>query len=145
MKITEIRRKNLEKIVDEYGGIEDFVRERSRPDREKSLNASYISQILNGTRNFGEKAARNMEDLAGLPDYYFDTIEDDDTDKNKIKQEPTFYEIIGISPEKITIEQIELIRASLAVDKDDIDQAKSIVRTFIDKKTKKIRQNKKNN
>lgn len=145
MEITEIRRKKLEKIVDEYGGIEDFVRERSRPDREKSLSASYISQIINGTRNFGEKAARNMEDLAGLPDYYFDTIDDDDADKHKIKQEPTFYEIIGISPEKITIEQIELIRASLAVDKDDIDQAKSIVRTFIDKKTKKIRQNKKNN
>lgn len=86
-----------------------------------------------------------MEDLAGFPDYYFDTIDDESADKNKIKQEPTFYEIIGISPEKITIEQIELIRASLAVDKDDIDQAKSIVRTFIDKKTKKIRQNKKNN
>lgn len=63
MKITEIRRKKLEKIVDEYGGIEDFVRERSRPDREKSLSASYISQLINGTRNFGEKAARNMEDL----------------------------------------------------------------------------------
>lgn len=145
MKITEIRRKKLEKIVDEYGGIEDFVRERSRPDREKSLSASYISQLINGTRNFGEKAARNMEDLAGLPDYYFDTIEDDDVDKHKVKQEPTFYEVIGINPEKITIEQIELIRASLAVDKDDIDQAKSIVKTFIDKKTKKIRQNKKNN
>lgn len=145
MEITEIRRKKLEKIVDEYGGIENFVRERSRPDREKSLSASYISQLINGTRNFGEKAARNMEDLAGLPDYYFDTIEDDDVDKHKIKQEPTFYEVIGINPEKITIEQIELIRASLAVDKDDIDQAKSIVRTFIDKKTKKIRQNKKNN
>lgn len=145
MEIIEIRRKKLKKIVDEYGGIEDFVRERSRPDREKSLNASYISQIINGTRNFGEKAARNMEDLAGLPDYYFDVIDDDDADKNKIKQEPTFYEVTGISPEKITIEQIELIRASLAVDKDDIDQAKSIVRTFINKKTKKTRQNKKNN
>lgn len=145
MDITEIRRRKLERTVIEHGGIAKFVRERSRTDREKSLNASYISQIINGTRNFGEKAAREMEDLAGFPDYYFDTIDDESADKNKIKQEPTFYEIIGISPEKITIEQIELIRASLAVDKDDIDQAKSIVRTFIDKKTKKIRQNKKNN
>lgn len=143
MDITEIRRRKLEKTVTEYGGIENFVRERSRPDREKSLSASYISQLINGTRNFGEKAARNMEDLAGLPDYYFDTIDDDDADKHKIKQEPTFYEVIGINPEKITLEQIDLIRASLAVDKDDIDQAKSIVRTFIDKKTKKNRQNKK--
>lgn len=81
----------------------------------------------------------------GLPKYYFDVLDEDDADKNKIKQEPTFYEVIGINPEKITIEQIELIRASLAVDKDDIDQAKSIVKTFIDKKTKKTRQNKKNN
>jgi len=145
MDITEIRRRKLEKTVIKHGGIAKFVRERSRPDKEKSLNASYISQIINGTRNFGEKAAREMEDIAGLPEYYFDILDEDDADKNKIKQEPTFYEVIGINPEKITIEQIELIRASLAVDKDDIDQAKSIVRTFIDKKTKKIRQNKKNN
>lgn len=145
MNISEIRRRKLEKTVIKHGGIAKFVRERSRPDKEKSLNASYISQIINGTRNFGEKAAREMEDIAGLPKYYFDVLDEDDADKNKIKQEPTFYEVIGINPEKITIEQIELIRASLAVDKDDIDQAKSIVRTFIDKKTKKIRQNKKNN
>lgn len=145
MDISEIRRRKLEKTVIKHGGIAKFVRERSRPDKEKSLNASYISQIINGTRNFGEKAAREMEDIAGLPKYYFDVLDEDDADKNKIKQEPTFYEVIGINPEKITIEQIELIRASLAVDKDDIDQAKSIVKTFIDKKTKKTRQNKKNN
>lgn len=32
------------------------------------LNASYISQLLSGTRNFGERAARNMEEKIGLPD-----------------------------------------------------------------------------
>jgi hypothetical protein len=141
----EIRRKKLEKTVIDYGGIENFVRERSRPDREKSLNPSYISQLINGTRKFGERAARNMEDLAGLPEYYFDKIDKSEDDKNTIKQEATFYEVTGIDPKQITIEQIELLRASLSVDKDDIDQAKSIVRTFIDKKTKKNRQNKKNN
>lgn len=31
------------------------------------LNASYISQLLSGTRNFGERAARNMEEKIGLP------------------------------------------------------------------------------
>lgn len=144
MDIMERRRKKLEKTVNEYGGIENFVRERSRPDRDKSLNPSYISQLINGTRKFGERAARNMEDLAGLPEYYFDKTDDHKGDTNTIKQEPTFYEVTGIDPKQITIEQIELLRASLSVDKDDIDQAKSIVRTFIDKKAKRIRQNKKN-
>ncbi|WP_437881048.1 LexA family transcriptional regulator [Pseudomonas sp. LRF_L74] len=31
------------------------------------LNASYISQILTGSRSFGEKAARNMEGKIGVP------------------------------------------------------------------------------
>lgn len=31
------------------------------------LNASHISQMLSGRRNFGERAARNMEDKIGLP------------------------------------------------------------------------------
>src|SRR5574344_1545304 len=31
------------------------------------LNASYLSQILNGHRPFGERSARNMEKKIGLP------------------------------------------------------------------------------
>lgn len=31
------------------------------------LNASYLSQILNGHRPFGERSARNMEEKIGLP------------------------------------------------------------------------------
>lgn len=71
MDISEIRRRKLEKTVIKHGGIAKFVRERSRPDKEKSLNASYISQIINGTRNFGEKAAREMEDIAGTAKILF--------------------------------------------------------------------------
>ena len=38
----------------------------------EKIDATYISQILNGHRNFGEKAARTMEERLGLPVGWFD-------------------------------------------------------------------------
>ena len=37
-----------------------------------NVNSSYISQLLNGRRNFGESAARKMEKQFGLDDFYFE-------------------------------------------------------------------------
>ncbi|MER2098849.1 MAG: helix-turn-helix transcriptional regulator, partial [Pseudomonas qingdaonensis] len=34
---------------------------------QHGLDASYLSQILNGHRNLGEKAAANLEEKIGLP------------------------------------------------------------------------------
>jgi hypothetical protein len=62
----------LAALVSEAGGPAEFVRKHRHPSAEKPIDASYISQILNGHRSFGEKAARNMEAQAGLPHGYFD-------------------------------------------------------------------------
>ena len=42
----------------------------------EKIDPNYISQILNGHRNFGEKAARTMEEKLGLPPGWFDRRSD---------------------------------------------------------------------
>ena len=42
----------------------------------EKIDPNYISQILNGHRNFGEKAARTMEGKLGLPSGWFDRRSD---------------------------------------------------------------------
>ena len=70
MKSSRIER--LRELVEASGGPTGFVRTYNRKDGDKPLNESYVSQILNGHRPFGEKSARNMEKRAGLPPGYFD-------------------------------------------------------------------------
>ena len=70
------RVEKLRALVEADGGPTEFVRKRSRPDADKAIDATYISQILNGHRSFGEKAAANMERRAGLPAGYFDSEDD---------------------------------------------------------------------
>lgn len=47
-------------------------------EREFGISASYLSQIINGSRNFGETAARNFEEKLGLPNLYLDRTDDDE-------------------------------------------------------------------
>lgn len=67
-----VRVSKLRKLVDEAGGPAAFARKYSRKDADKPIDETYVSQILNGHRAFGERAARNMERRAGLPSGYFD-------------------------------------------------------------------------
>ena len=62
---AEFRRAKLHELVSKAGKIVDFC-------RGTDIYASYISQILNGHRAFGEKAARKMEKQARLEDRYFE-------------------------------------------------------------------------
>lgn len=41
-------------------------------EREFDVSASFLSQLVNGTRSFGESAARTMEEKLGLSEMYFD-------------------------------------------------------------------------
>lgn len=65
----------MKQLVLKAGGIAEFAKQFSRGDADKPIDPTYISQLLNGHRNFGEKAARNMEKRAGLAAYYFDGSE----------------------------------------------------------------------
>lgn len=56
-------------MVEQFDSIAAFA-------RHHGLDATYISQLLNGHRNFGEKAARGMERKMHLPAHYFDAEQD---------------------------------------------------------------------
>ncbi|CAM5186517.1 hypothetical protein OURE66S_01222 [Oligella ureolytica] len=64
--INENRIQNLRCLVNKAGSIAQLARDYS------GLDATYISQLLNGHRNFGEKAARKMELTLGFPNGWFD-------------------------------------------------------------------------
>lgn len=58
------------------GGIAEFVRSLKAEEGESPLPQSYISQLLNGHRSFGEKAARKLERQAALAPGYLDALGD---------------------------------------------------------------------
>lgn len=71
MEMQDFRKQRLAALVEADGGPAAFAR-RSRPDADKPIDATHVSQIINGHRPFGERAARNMERRAGLARFYFD-------------------------------------------------------------------------
>jgi phage repressor protein C with HTH and peptisase S24 domain len=60
MEMKELRWRTLAKLIGDMR-TKDFA-------EQHDLDASYLSQILNGHRGMGEKAARKMEIKIGLPD-----------------------------------------------------------------------------
>ena len=67
MDRNEFRVEKLRKLVDGYGGPAEFARLRSQDGADKPIDPTYVSQLLNGHRRFGENAADNMCRRAGLP------------------------------------------------------------------------------
>lgn len=68
MKINDIRKLNLDRLIGNpgvHGRIAKFA-------HENDLDPSYISQLLNGHRNIGEKAAHTLEDKLKLPRGFLD-------------------------------------------------------------------------
>lgn len=65
MDIRPKRVLRLRVLVEQFDSIAAFA-------RHHGLDATYISQLLNGHRQFGEKAARTMESKMNLPANYFD-------------------------------------------------------------------------
>lgn len=60
MKEQNIRVENLKAMIAKSGGIAVFARAHD------GVDPTYISQLINGHRNFGERAARKMEERIGL-------------------------------------------------------------------------------
>lgn len=71
----EHRLKRLKHLLDEMKlkGYKTYA----SIERDFDVNASYISQIVNGNRQLGESAARKMEVQLKLPTFYFDKVNDD--------------------------------------------------------------------
>lgn len=66
MEISQVRRENLVKLIASYGTIEAMA-------AAGELNASYLSQMKNGTRDMGTRFARETEEKLGLKRGWFDT------------------------------------------------------------------------
>lgn len=64
-------------------------------EEEFDVNASYISQLLNKRRNFGEAAARKMEEKFNLPTFYFEQPTDSEADLAVILEKGS---VVGKSP-----------------------------------------------
>ena len=64
-KLNEIRLRNFRKLAGEFGSKTEF-------SVETGIHASYISQILGGYRNIGEKLARKIESNTGKPPMWLD-------------------------------------------------------------------------
>lgn len=65
MNASEHRREKLAGLVVQHPTIAAFA-------REHGLDPTYVFQLLNRHRVFGEKAARNMENKMRLPPGWFD-------------------------------------------------------------------------
>lgn len=70
-KITQ-QAQILRALVESAGGPAEFARTYSQPSADKPIDPSYVSQILNGHRAFGERARRKMAIRAGLAEEYFE-------------------------------------------------------------------------
>ena len=73
MDMKKARLKNLLEILSKYDSQKSFA-------LEKGINYRYLNQIKNGSKEIGERAARNLEKKIGLPvnalDKYTDNLEE---------------------------------------------------------------------
>lgn len=70
METQRKRTEKLRSLVTQAGGIAAFAR------KHNGIDPTYISQLLNGHRSFGERAARNMEAKIGVKPGWFDIEEE---------------------------------------------------------------------
>lgn len=64
--LNDVRVANLRALVQKAGSQAKLARQHP------GLDPTYVSQLLNGHRNFGEKSARKIETLLKLPYLYLD-------------------------------------------------------------------------
>ena len=84
------RLENLLKIIKSYKNLKSFC-------LNHDLSYSYINQIINGSRDIGEKAARNLEKKIGLPEM---TLEDS-TDKIEMSINEELTVLYAKAPEDV--------------------------------------------
>jgi len=75
--VRETRRLNLKMLVERKASTADFA-------RFYQVDATYISQLLNGHRNMGEKSARNLEAKCGLPEKWLDQSQSQIQEQNNL-------------------------------------------------------------
>ncbi len=87
MKVTEKRRHNLREIRTQYPDQKDLA-------EALDMSTAYLSQLLmdpdkKGSRNIGEKKAREIEAILKLPAFSLDAIADQVNDDRAAYRQPT--------------------------------------------------------
>lgn len=96
---NSIRKASLASLVKENGGVTAF-------SKMTGISLTYISQMLNGHRNIGEKTARKLELAANKPTGWMDgDVEDLSVEEMEI------IELLRITPEERKKLIIPLIKA----------------------------------
>lgn len=92
MDIKKARVQRLIELIERLGGAANVARNFD------DINPSYISQLINEIRPFGEKSARNLEKKLKLDEYYFDG----NIEYKHIEQQPLLFKQ-EIPPYQVTI------------------------------------------
>ncbi|WP_147383592.1 hypothetical protein [Nitrosomonas supralitoralis] len=121
----------LMELIDSSGGIAPFCRKYSKEDAETPISPTYVSQLKNGSRSFGFKAARKMEDNSTLPKYYFDPWrKQSKTNEIFFGDESDLLEFLGLNNGKLDFEQLKRIKrfvnASLEKQEAALETIKSL-------------------
>ena len=66
MDISKVRQIKLKELIASYGSQAKLA------DKLEGVNPGFISQLVTGSRNMGEKLARKIESQLGLSAFYFD-------------------------------------------------------------------------
>jgi len=74
MNVKEIRRLNLTAIIKNYDTYEAF-------EEASGASASYASQVVNGTREMGDRYAKTVQDGLKLPEGWLDKLHGEDETK----------------------------------------------------------------
>lgn len=112
MNLKETRVLRLKQFIDANGG-------QAKVSKKYGVDASYLSQIVNGFGSFGEKSARKLEFTFALPAYHFDKLE---TNQNLAN-----YEVLPIEPRLNTVPLISWVQAGAFTEAiEDLSNAERI-------------------
>lgn len=101
MDIKEIRVSRLISFTEQCGGAAAMAR------KWPEIDPSYISQLINRHRGFGEKAARKLENVCGLQSGYFDTLE--------VKQDRAKYLIEQVVDQMTEAQKQQLLKIAITL------------------------------
>lgn len=110
MDMNGIRINRLRELTGKFNTVAEF-------SRHYGIEPSYISQIVNGHRSFGEKAARKMEKVLNLDAGYFDRIGDHPLDHYK-----EVFDMSGSDIQKMIINFLDAAKIQLRKNIDSPDK-----------------------
>lgn len=107
MDASDVRKKRLKQWLDEQfdGNVAAFCRYYDLP---RSIT-SYISQIMRGSRPFGERAARNLEEQCKRPAGWLDVVPDPTEEIQPLRYDPRIVARLPVDSRELIEDFIEMV------------------------------------